>query len=166
MDNICYVERSRVREILIGVADEDVDLAEHFLAQIDALPIITGSRPEGEAMSTDDLKATRLRSGNNYCWHCSLGDKMLEELENKDAETSLLRGEAEALDRSHKDLGHRLAEAGRENAKLRETLAYYADPFAWKKAHDPDDDMRIPDFYSEMEFGDKAREALEQETKP
>lgn len=46
-----------------------------------------------------------------------------------EAELSLLRGETEVLDRSHKDLGHRLAEAARENerkdaelAKLRKVL--------------------------------------------
>jgi predicted enzyme related to lactoylglutathione lyase len=47
-----------------------------------------------------------------------------------------------------------------ENARLRAALQFYADPFDWKKKHDRDDDMRIPDFYSEMCFGDTAREAL------
>lgn len=41
-----------------------------------------------------------------------------------------------------------------------EALQFYADPFAWKKLHDPDDNVRVPDFYSETSFGDTAQEAL------
>lgn len=41
---------------------------------------------------------------------------------------------------------------------LEAALTFYADPFAWAKAHEPD--MRVPDFYSEMDFGDRARLAL------
>lgn len=39
-------------------------------------------------------------------------------------------------------------------------LEFYADPFAWKKLNDPQDLIRIPDFYSEMSFGGAAAEAL------
>lgn len=39
-------------------------------------------------------------------------------------------------------------------------LTFYADPFAWKAAHDPGDDISVPDFYSETSFGDTAVEAL------
>ncbi len=45
-------------------------------------------------------------------------------------------------------------------AAMREALTFYADPFAWKAKHDPDDVVRIPDFYSETSFGDKAADAL------
>ena len=43
---------------------------------------------------------------------------------------------------------------------VRSALEFYADPFAWKKKHDPEDVLRIPDFYSETSFGDTAMEAL------
>lgn len=43
---------------------------------------------------------------------------------------------------------------------LVEALEFYADPFAWKEKHDPDDLVRIPDFYSELSFGGAAAEAL------
>lgn len=39
--NTCYLERSLVRAIICGVADEHVHVAEGILADIDALPIIT-----------------------------------------------------------------------------------------------------------------------------
>jgi hypothetical protein len=39
-------------------------------------------------------------------------------------------------------------------------LEFYADPWTWKKLHDPEDLIRIPDFYSETSFGDTARTAL------
>lgn len=42
----------------------------------------------------------------------------------------------------------------------REALRFYADPFAWKKLHDPENDLQIPDFYSETSFGDTAIVAL------
>lgn len=42
----------------------------------------------------------------------------------------------------------------------REVLEFYADPFAWKRKHDPQDVIGIPDFYSETSFGDRAAEAL------
>ena len=45
-------------------------------------------------------------------------------------------------------------------ASLVAALEFYADPFAWKKKHDPEDLVRIPDFYSETSFGDTAIEAL------
>lgn len=45
-------------------------------------------------------------------------------------------------------------------ALLVEALEFYADPFAWKEKHDPEDLVRIPDFYSELSFGGAAAEAL------
>jgi len=42
----------------------------------------------------------------------------------------------------------------------RKALEFYADPFAWKKKHDPENDVQVPDFYSETSFGDMASEAL------
>ena len=50
--------------------------------------------------------------------------------------------------------------ASRRMALLREALEFYADPFAWKELHDPQDIIRIPDFYSELSFGGAAAEAL------
>lgn len=46
------------------------------------------------------------------------------------------------------------------NKALRAALEFYRNPFAWKKLHDPHDDVRVPDFYSETSFGDTAAEAL------
>lgn len=40
-----YIDRSSVREILCGVADEHVDIAETLLMDVDALPI-TALPPE------------------------------------------------------------------------------------------------------------------------
>lgn len=37
----CYLNRSSVRSSLIGASDEDREIAEEFLAEIDALPIVT-----------------------------------------------------------------------------------------------------------------------------
>jgi hypothetical protein len=37
----CYIERSSVRELLIGVSDEDKCLAEILLGDVDRLPIFT-----------------------------------------------------------------------------------------------------------------------------
>ena len=45
--------------------------------------------------------------------------------------------------------------------RMRRALEFYADPIAWKKKNDPDDLVRIPDFYSELSFGDKAKEVLD-----
>jgi hypothetical protein len=45
-------------------------------------------------------------------------------------------------------------------AELEGALRFYADPFAWKKLHDPEDVVRVPDFYSETSFGDTAEAAL------
>lgn len=60
-----------------------------------------------------------------------------------------------------------LREAAAEITKLRaqrdaaaRALSFYADPFAWKAAQDPNDDISVPDFYSETSFGDTAAEAL------
>lgn len=47
-----------------------------------------------------------------------------------------------------------------QTEQVREALEFYADPFAWKKKNDPEDVVRIPDFYSETSFGDTAIEAL------
>ena len=44
--------------------------------------------------------------------------------------------------------------------KLRAALEFYADPAAWKREHDPDDSVQIPDFYSETDFATMAIEAL------
>ena len=50
------------------------------------------------------------------------------------------------------DLGKRAARAEAENARLRAVLEFYADPFG--KCD------QVPDFYSELNFGDRAYEAL------
>jgi hypothetical protein len=42
----------------------------------------------------------------------------------------------------------------------KEALEFYADPIAWKKQHDLEDSVRVPDFYDETSFGDMAKEAL------
>lgn len=41
--NTCYIERSKVREILCCVADEHVHIAETLLMDVDALPIVTAA---------------------------------------------------------------------------------------------------------------------------
>lgn len=45
-----------------------------------------------------------------------------------------------------------------EIARLRAALEFYADPFGWP----PEDGnpIAVPDFYSELDFGAKAQEAL------
>ena len=45
-------------------------------------------------------------------------------------------------------------------ADMVKALEFYADPFVWKKKHDPDDAVSVPDFYSETSFGDTALAAL------
>lgn len=47
-----------------------------------------------------------------------------------------------------------------EIERLRAALEFYADPASWKKQHDPDNDVQIPDFYSETSFADTAIAAL------
>lgn len=47
-----------------------------------------------------------------------------------------------------------------EIRRLRAALEFYANPFAWKLVHDPGDVVRVPDFYSELDFGDRAASAL------
>lgn len=47
-----------------------------------------------------------------------------------------------------------------EIAGLRAALEFYADPVAWKAKHDPQNDIQVPDFYSETSFGDTAVAAL------
>ncbi len=44
--------------------------------------------------------------------------------------------------------------------KIRDILEFYANPRAWKLKHDPENDIGVPDFYSELSFGDMAEEAL------
>lgn len=39
----CYLERSSVREILIGRPDETLEITEGILMEIDALPIVTAA---------------------------------------------------------------------------------------------------------------------------
>lgn len=42
-DSTCYLERSKVREILIGQPDENLHITEHILFEVDALPIFTAA---------------------------------------------------------------------------------------------------------------------------
>lgn len=58
------------------------------------------------------------------------------------------------------DLDHENRQLKAEIGRLRAALELYADPFAWKRKHDPDDEVRVPDFYSETDFGDTAKVAL------
>lgn len=44
-NHTCYVERSKVREIIMGVADEHVHVTEGILADVDQLPITTALIP-------------------------------------------------------------------------------------------------------------------------
>lgn len=44
---------------------------------------------------------------------------------------------------------------------VKRALEFYADPFAWKEKNDPDNDVPVPDFYSETNFGDFARTVLD-----
>lgn len=46
-----------------------------------------------------------------------------------------------------------------EAQRLREVLVFYADPSAWMKARGVTD-KHIPDFYSELCFGEMAQDAL------
>lgn len=59
-----------------------------------------------------------------------------------------------------------LAEVRAQLASARKALEFYADPFAWKKLHDPEDVVRVPDFYSETSFGDTALVALSNPLEP
>lgn len=45
-----------------------------------------------------------------------------------------------------------------ENRRLREALEFYADPF--NRKDDAGDPIAVPDFYSELNFGDRASKAL------
>lgn len=58
------------------------------------------------------------------------------------------------------EAANKIAELQQQKAGLRDALRFYADPVAWKKEHDPEDDVQIPDFYSETSFGDTAKAAL------
>lgn len=64
------------------------------------------------------------------------------------------------LERMMSEAADKIAELQRHKAGLRDALAFYADPAAWKRRHDPEDDVRIPDFYDETSFGDTAKAAL------
>jgi hypothetical protein len=44
-------------------------------------------------------------------------------------------------------------------AELEAALRFYADPFKYTDIHG--DDVQVPDFYSETDFGETARAALE-----
>jgi hypothetical protein len=52
------------------------------------------------------------------------------------------------------------AEDSATETTIREALEFYAYPWAWKKIHDPQDIIGIPDFYSELSFGSAAKEAI------
>lgn len=69
------------------------------------------------------------------------------------AEITRLRAERDRLLEKGFDLIEQRTTAAR-------VLSFYADPFAWKAAHDPENDISVPDFYSETSFGDTAAEAL------
>lgn len=43
---------------------------------------------------------------------------------------------------------------------LVKALEFYADPFGWHHAHPTAEVVAIPDFYSELEFGEVAQIAL------
>lgn len=58
------------------------------------------------------------------------------------------------------DLGNKIFAQAAEIKRLRAALEFYRDPVAWKKKHDPNNDIQIPDFYSETSFGDTAEVAL------
>lgn len=60
----------------------------------------------------------------------------------------------------HPELQDDILAAKTEIERLRAALRFYADPYAWKKENDPDDDVHVPDFYSETSFGDTAVVAL------
>ena len=45
-----------------------------------------------------------------------------------------------------------------ENERLRAALRFYADPWKYTDCHG--DDVQVPDFYSELDFGETARAAL------
>jgi hypothetical protein len=63
-DVTCYLERSKVREIITGVADEQVHVTEGILADIDQLPIITVDE-DGQRAALQDICAwyERVRCG-------------------------------------------------------------------------------------------------------
>lgn len=76
------------------------------------------------------------------------------------------------VERLRKLMVHRTApidiernEAADEIERLRAALEFYRDPVAWKKLHDPNDDVRVPDFYRETSFGDTAEGALDSQQK-
>ena len=49
--------------------------------------------------------------------------------------------------------------ACREITRLRAALRFYAEPYKYTDIHG--DDIQVPDFYSETDFGETARLALE-----
>jgi hypothetical protein len=44
--------------------------------------------------------------------------------------------------------------------ELEDALRFYVDPFAWKRLHDPEHVVQVPDFYRETSVGDTAEAAL------
>lgn len=79
-----------------------------------------------------------------------------------EARAQLAAAEAKTTILLHSEVYHKdRADTAESRLKIaREALEFYADPFAWKKLHDPEDDIRVPDFYSETSFGDTAIEAI------
>ena len=49
-------------------------------------------------------------------------------------------------------------DAAREITRLRAALRFYAEPYKYTDIHG--DDVQVPDFYSETDFGETARLAL------
>lgn len=49
-------------------------------------------------------------------------------------------------------------DAAAEIERLRAALRFYAEPWKYTDCHG--DDVRVPDFYSELDFGETARAAL------
>lgn len=79
---------------------------------------------------------------------------------DKDATTADLAEAAAEIDRLRLAQGTGSPASSVANV-TRRALEFYADPFAWKAKHDPENDVSIPDFYSETSFGDFANTALD-----
>lgn len=56
------------------------------------------------------------------------------------------------------DLASKLSSAEKRVEEMEKALAFYANPWGYKDQYG--DPVRVPDFYDEMEFGDRARSAL------
>ena len=83
-------------------------------------PIKAGAALSLFANSSAWLRERVDQSAECSCGHCYLCAYNF--LARRAAAHKLQTEEIKALDRSHKDLGHRLAEVGRENARLRAAL--------------------------------------------